>query len=127
MTDLRTATLPVLPLSSGAVLPGMVVTIAVETDEAKAAFDAVGEQDQLLLVPRVDGRYGRIGVIAQIEDRGAAPERHLGPRGPGRASAPPWVPAWWAPAPRSGSRPSRSTSRPIDDEAGSERIAELAP
>ena len=73
MTDLRTSSLPVLPLSSGAVLPGMVVTIAVETDEAKAAYEAVGEQEQVLLVPRVDGRYSRIGVVAQIEDRGALP------------------------------------------------------
>ena len=73
MSDLRTATLPVLPLSSGAVLPGMVVTIAVETDEARAAFEAAGEQEQILLVPRIEGRYSRIGVIAQIEDRGTLP------------------------------------------------------
>ena len=33
-------TLPVLPLTSGVVLPGMVLTIALETDEAKAAVEA---------------------------------------------------------------------------------------
>jgi ATP-dependent Lon protease len=73
MSDLRTTTLPVLPLTSGAVLPGMVVTIAIETDEAKAVFDALGEQTELLLAPRVDGRYSRMGVVAHVEDRGALP------------------------------------------------------
>jgi ATP-dependent Lon protease len=74
----------------------MVVTIAVETDEAKAAFEAVGEQDQVLLVPRVDGRYGRIGVIAQIEDRGTLPGTVRSGVPP--SSAQPWAPAWSAPA-----------------------------
>ncbi len=73
MAELVTSTLPVLPLSSGAVLPGMVVTIAVETDEARAALDAVGPDGTVLLVPRVEGRYARVGAIAHIEDRGTLP------------------------------------------------------
>ncbi len=35
-------TLPLLPLTSGVVLPGMVFTMALETDEARAAADAGG-------------------------------------------------------------------------------------
>ena len=70
MSDLRTLTLPVLPLSTGVVLPGMVVTIALETDEARAAADAAGADGQLLLVPRVDGRYARVGTVVQLEDTG---------------------------------------------------------
>jgi ATP-dependent Lon protease len=73
MSDLTTSALPVLPLTSGVVLPGMVVTVAVETDEARAALDAAGDPATLLLVPRIDGRYGRVGVIARIEDRGELP------------------------------------------------------
>jgi ATP-dependent Lon protease len=75
MSDLSTLTLPVLPLSTGVVLPGMVVTIALETPEAQAAADAASgvsqeTAGQVLLVPRVDGRYGSVGVVTQIEDRG---------------------------------------------------------
>jgi ATP-dependent Lon protease len=66
-------TLPLLPLSTGVVLPQMVVTLALETDEAKAAADAIGEDGQLLLVPRVDGRYARVGTIARVESAGELP------------------------------------------------------
>ena len=66
-------TLPLLPLSTGVVLPQMVVTLALETDEAKAAADAMGDDGQLLLVPRVDGRYARVGTIARVESAGELP------------------------------------------------------
>jgi ATP-dependent Lon protease len=69
MSDLSTLTLPVLPLSTGVVLPGMVVTIALETPEAQGAA-AAATDGQVLLVPRIDGRYGSVGVVAQIEDEG---------------------------------------------------------
>ncbi|MDQ6853794.1 MAG: endopeptidase La [Actinomycetota bacterium] len=51
----------------------MVVTLALETDEAKAAADAIGDDGQLLLVPRVDGRYARVGTIARVESAGELP------------------------------------------------------
>jgi ATP-dependent Lon protease len=75
MADLDTLTLPVLPLSDDVVLPGMVVTLALETDEARAAADAAAKAgDTLLLVPRhADGRYARVGTIARIENRGNLP------------------------------------------------------
>ncbi len=66
-------TLPLLPLSTGVVLPQMVVTLALETEEAKAAADAMGDDGQLLLVPRVDGRYARVGTIARVESAGELP------------------------------------------------------
>ncbi len=69
MTDVQSLTLPVLPLSTGVVLPGMVVTLATETDEARAAADAAVD-GQVLLVPRIDGLYTRVGTIATIEDAG---------------------------------------------------------
>ena len=69
MSDLQSLTLPVLPLSSGVVLPGMVVTLALETDEARAAVDAATDST-VLLVPRIDGLYTRVGTVAAIEDAG---------------------------------------------------------
>ncbi len=75
MADLDTLTLPVLPLTNDVVLPGMVVTLALETDEAKAAADAAAKAgNTLLLVPRhPDGRYARVGTVARIENRGNLP------------------------------------------------------
>ena len=71
MSETETLTLPVLPLANGAVLPQMVVTIALETDEAKNAAQAAREGDgRLVLVPRADGRYSRIGTIARVENAG---------------------------------------------------------
>jgi len=69
MSDLQSPTLPVLPLSSGVVLPGMVVTLALETDEARAAVDAAID-GTVLLVPRIDGLYSQVGTVAAIEDAG---------------------------------------------------------
>jgi ATP-dependent Lon protease len=75
MADLDTLTLPVLPLTNDVVLPGMVVTLALETDEAKAAAEAAARAGgTLLLVPRhADGRYARVGTVANIENRGTLP------------------------------------------------------
>jgi ATP-dependent Lon protease len=72
MNELDIQALPLLPLTTGVVLPGMVVTLTIETDEARAAVGAAAEGDdaQLLTVPRVDGRYARVGVVAKIEDVG---------------------------------------------------------
>ena len=51
MTELN-QTLPLLPLTSGVALPGMVFTLALETDEARAAADAAGAAGgRLVLVP----------------------------------------------------------------------------
>jgi hypothetical protein len=56
--------LPLLPLTSGVVLPGMVFTMAVESDEAKAAVDAAEQSDgRLLLVPHIEGRFAVTGVV----------------------------------------------------------------
>ncbi|MGH9007010.1 MAG: endopeptidase La, partial [Acidimicrobiales bacterium] len=70
----ETLTLPVLPLRSGVMLPGMVFTIGLETDEARAAAEVVGTSGGLvLLVPHIAGRYGSVGVIAEVVERGELP------------------------------------------------------
>ena len=69
-----TVTLPLLPLKSGVVLPGMVFTMALETDEARAAVDAARSANgHLLLVPHIEGRYARVGVVATVLEEGALP------------------------------------------------------
>src|ERR1700683_1338022 len=67
-------TLPLLPLTSGVVLPGMVFTLALETDEARAAVEAAGSAGgRLVLVPHIEGRYSAIGVISEILEVGELP------------------------------------------------------
>jgi ATP-dependent Lon protease len=73
MTELN-QTLPLLPLTSGVVLPGMVFTMALETDEAKTAVEAAGSVGgELVLVPHIDGRYASVGVISKILETGELP------------------------------------------------------
>ena len=66
--------LPLLPLTTGVVFPNMVVTLALETDDAKRAAAAAGDGEGLvLLVPRVGARYARVGTVARIESTGDLP------------------------------------------------------
>src|SRR4051794_38695355 len=50
----------------------MVVTILIDSPEAKAAMGAALEHAnrRVLLVPNVDGRYAAVGTIAAVEDAG---------------------------------------------------------
>ncbi len=67
-------TLPLLPLTSGVVLPGMVFTMALESDEARVAVEAARSAGgRLLLVPHIEGRYASVGVIAEVMEEGALP------------------------------------------------------
>lgn len=69
------ATLPLLPTQTGVIVPGMVVNVLLETAEAHAAVDAAQHADgQLVLVPRVDDRYARVGTVAQLEHLEQAPD-----------------------------------------------------
>ncbi len=68
MPDTAQLTLPVLPLHNGVVFPHMVVTIRVETEEGTAALAATDRSNgQLLLVPRLKGRYAAVGTIADVQ------------------------------------------------------------
>ena len=69
MPDLETLNLPLLPLNTGVLLPGMSVTIALETPEALAAGEAAGG-GRLLVVPRMGRRYASVGTVAEIQDQG---------------------------------------------------------
>src|ERR1700757_1701808 len=67
-------TLPLLPLTSGVVLPGMVFTMALESDEARAAVESARSAGgRLLLVPHIDGRFASVGVVAEVMEEGELP------------------------------------------------------
>ena len=52
----------------------MVVTLALETDEARTAAEAAtAAEGLLLLVPKIDGRYARVGTVARVESGGELP------------------------------------------------------
>ncbi len=82
MATLDTSTLPLVPLNAGVVLPGMIVTLALETPEAQAGVDAATGSDSLVvLVPRLTvssadpatggtgstATYARVGTVARVE------------------------------------------------------------
>ena len=96
MDDIRTSVLPLLPLATGVVLPGMVVTMAIESEEATAAVEATeSSEGRILLVPRLDGRYAHVGTVAKVEDSGELPSglRAVVVRGLHRATVGVGVPA----------------------------------
>ncbi|HEX2236288.1 MAG TPA: endopeptidase La [Actinomycetota bacterium] len=63
-----------MPLEGGVVLPHMVVTVSLRSDEARAAIASAGSTDgHLLLVPRRAGAYAAVGTVAVVEDRGTLP------------------------------------------------------
>jgi ATP-dependent Lon protease len=73
-TRLENGALPLLPLAAGVVLPQTVVTLAVESEEARAAAAAALDGDRrVLLVPRIEGGYARVGTVARVEDSGELP------------------------------------------------------
>ncbi|HWE66200.1 MAG TPA: endopeptidase La [Acidimicrobiales bacterium] len=114
-------TLPLLPLKSGVVLPGMVFTMALESDEARAAVEAAQSAGgRLLLVPHIEGRYATVGVIAEVMEEGALPGglQAVAVRGDGRATIGTGVPgtgsALWVEA------------EPLDEGEPTAAAAELA-
>jgi ATP-dependent Lon protease len=83
MATLDTSTLPLVPLNAGVVLPGMIVTLALETPEAQAGVDAAtGSNSLVVLVPRLTessadpatggtgstATYARVGTVARVEN-----------------------------------------------------------
>jgi ATP-dependent Lon protease len=67
METLKSELLPVLPMDDVVVLPHMTVTLAVEGDSQKAAIEAARQGGRLvLLVPRIDGQFGKIGTVSRL-------------------------------------------------------------
>ncbi len=68
--DTELLTLPVLPLPNGVVLPGMVLTIALESDEAKADALVVRAHERALLRTGVAGT----GTVLWLQAEPVHPE-----------------------------------------------------
>jgi ATP-dependent Lon protease len=67
--------LPLLALDDRVILPHMAVPVTIDSDEAWAAVIAAEESDSLvLLVPRVDGHFARMGTVAHIDEAGRLPD-----------------------------------------------------
>ena len=72
-------TLPVLPLDDSVVLPTMVVPLDTSDPEARASIEAAratasgDARPQVLLVPRIGGRYSPVGTLAVVEEEGRLP------------------------------------------------------
>src|SRR2546421_3424939 len=72
--------LPVLPLDDTVLLPNMVVPIRLagpsNTGDARAAVEAAqaaaapGEPPKVVLVPRLEGKYARVGTLGIVEQVG---------------------------------------------------------
>src|SRR5215470_6738253 len=81
--------LPLLPLQQGVVLPQMVVTLALESPEARDAADGASDAGgRVLLVPRTSaGGFATVGTVARVESEGELPngQRALVLRGLARA------------------------------------------
>jgi ATP-dependent Lon protease len=82
MSETKTLTLPVLPLDDDVVLPTMVVPLDASDPEVRASIAAANaaaasaggnEGPQLLLVPRIDGKYAPLGTLAVVEQEGRLP------------------------------------------------------
>src|SRR5499427_9135028 len=75
--------LPVLPLDDTVVLPTMVVPLDISSSEARASIEAAqmsaeapGSDEkgpQVLLVPRLGGKYAAVGTLAAVEQVGRLP------------------------------------------------------
>ncbi|GLZ41626.1 endopeptidase La [Actinokineospora sp. NBRC 105648] len=77
-------TLPVLPVDDTVLLPGMVVPIQLtgteNANEARAAVEAARagtEPAQVVLVPRLEGKYAKVGTLAVVEQVGRLPGGEL--------------------------------------------------
>jgi ATP-dependent Lon protease len=72
--SVSTTVLPVLPLPGAVAFPGAVVTVTLESDEARTAVAVALDGDhRLLLVPDIDGRSTTVGVIGEIEQAAELP------------------------------------------------------
>jgi ATP-dependent Lon protease len=78
-----TLSLPVLPLDDTVVLPTMVLPLDISSSEARASIEAAqmsaqaqagnGDGPQVLLVPRLGGKYAPVGTVAAVEQVGRLP------------------------------------------------------
>ena len=87
------STLLLIPLDDTVVFPPMDVTLPVDP----------GDDERVLLVPRHEGAYARVGTIARVASASACPAAPAGRASRARPAA--------SPAPRTPTRPGACASR----------------
>jgi ATP-dependent Lon protease len=71
----NTKRLAVLPLTQAVVLPRMSATIPIDSEDSRRAVRAALAADGLLLLlPKVEGRYAQVGVVAKVDEKGNLPD-----------------------------------------------------
>jgi ATP-dependent Lon protease len=66
--------LPVVPLADAVLLPGTVATLTLDTDDTRAGVaNARSADGRVIVVPYLEGRPARVGVVAEIEQVGQLP------------------------------------------------------
>ncbi len=74
-----TRAVPLLPLATGVVFPEMVVTLRLETEDARRAVTSATELDsEIVVVPRAGTSFSTIGTLARIEQHGTLRDGSLG-------------------------------------------------
>src|SRR5437588_5700008 len=74
MATPKSELLPVLPLGDVVVLPRMSGALAVDGEDQKAAIEAARQGNRLiLLVPRIEGKFGAIGTAARLGESAELP------------------------------------------------------
>ena len=70
-----TVAYPVLPIPDGVIFPEMVVTVTLQSDEARRLLDdADSDKTTLLLVPKTDEQFAKVGVTATVVGRDRMPD-----------------------------------------------------
>ena len=54
-----------IPLDEAIVFPTVTATLPID----------IGDEDRVFLLPRQDGEFGRVGVVAEVIERGQLPRR----------------------------------------------------
>ncbi len=84
-TTQKSAAYPVLPIPDGVIFPEMVVTVTLQSPDALQLLDTVTNQQQsapdgevrpatILLVPKTDNKFAKVGVTATVEGRDKLPD-----------------------------------------------------
>ena len=83
VADKPTVAYPVLPIPDGVIFPEMVITVTMQSEEARRLLDdttdnTAGSADDgraatLLLVPKTDDKYAKVGVTATVVSRDRLP------------------------------------------------------
>ena len=74
-----------IPLDEAIVFPAVTATLPID----------LGDEERVFLLPRRDGEFGRVGVVAEVIERGQLAQRHPGGNGHRPVPRPRWRCSAW--------------------------------